>query len=178
VARKLIIAGFVVSFCFIAVYSRHEVLKHPNHNQMEYRIEQIRYANEKPEHGVELQLLKRKEERYAVYRTIDDPRKVELALRLLKQADWQDAKVQMDREPDYKLETIRTEAPFTYAVWLTPRRNLEIVIEGKSKYAKLSDKASRMLTEALDDSSYVRDREGDDHRPRYEPSKRRFEIEG
>ncbi|WP_127530098.1 hypothetical protein [Paenibacillus kobensis] len=179
-ARKWLGVVLVVSFCFIAIFSRHETVKQTNGKVRltEHRTSVVRYVNEEPEGGVELQLLKRDSERYNIYRTIDRPRQVEHALRVLKQADWMKAHVDMDRQPDYKIETIRADEPLTYDVWVTPRRNLEIVIEGKAKYVKLSDRTSRTLLDMFE-SQYESERDGqvEERRPRNNLDERNVEIE-
>ncbi|GFN30485.1 hypothetical protein [Paenibacillus xylaniclasticus] len=94
---------FVICFCLIAIFSKYEPADQSDRNVM------IRYEH----HDLEFQLLKRAGERYAVYGIIDQPYDVKRVQHILKQANWQAAKVQMEREPDFKIETVRAEEPLT-----------------------------------------------------------------
>ncbi|NIK70546.1 hypothetical protein [Paenibacillus sp. BK720] len=50
----------------------------------------------------------------------------------------------MSRQPDYKIRTINKDPTVsyeqaTYAIWLSPKKDrLEAVIEGQSKYGKMT----------------------------------------
>jgi hypothetical protein len=70
---------------------------------------------------------------------------------ILQHVSWENAKVSMSRQPDYKLNTINKDPtisyePVTYAVWLSPMKDLlEVMIEGQSKYGKLTKLDSSTL---------------------------------
>jgi hypothetical protein len=88
---------------------------------------------------------------YTVYKKIEDVETVNTVLDVLKHVSWKNAKVSMSREPDYKINTINIDPtvsyePVTYAVWLSPMKDLlEVIIEGQSKYGKLTLQDSTTL---------------------------------
>lgn len=82
---------------------------------------------------------------YKQIKEIKGKDKIETVLDLLLSANWENAKVSMHHPPNYKINNL-------YNIWITPQKNrLEIVIQGKSKYTKLSEKDSQTLYEIMTD---------------------------
>jgi hypothetical protein len=80
---------------------------------------------------------------YKRIKTIKEHSKIEAFYDLLVRADWENAQVSMTHPPDYKINNL-------YSIWLTPQMNrLEIVIDSKNKYTKLSEKDSNQLFELM-----------------------------
>jgi hypothetical protein len=80
---------------------------------------------------------------YKKVKTITKHDKIEAFYDLLVRADWKSTEVSMTHPPDYKINNL-------YFIWLTPqRKHLEVFIEGKSKYTKLSEKDSHELFEMM-----------------------------
>ncbi|UKS27992.1 hypothetical protein LOZ80_03335 [Paenibacillus sp. HWE-109] len=69
---------------------------------------------------------------------------------------WENAKVSMSRQPDYKILTFNvvltiSYKPVTYAVWLSPKKDiLEVIIEGQSKYGKVTKEEVKKLLSILE----------------------------
>ncbi|MEX1031382.1 MAG: hypothetical protein WDZ91_15265 [Paenibacillaceae bacterium] len=103
------------------------------------------------EQNLILHISKPEGQNYMVYKKIEDIETVNTIMNVLQNVSWENAKVSMSREPDYKINTINLDPtvsyePVTYAVWLTPMKDLlEIIIEGQSKYGKLSKQDSTTL---------------------------------
>ncbi|MED4019021.1 MULTISPECIES: hypothetical protein [Sutcliffiella] len=105
---------------------------------------QVNEANSKAE---EEKLLVEKrvgtEDKYEKFKEITDKEKVEKALNILKNADWENAKVKMAHPPDFRINN-------KYLIWLTPQKDmLEVIIQGENKYTKLSKKDSEVLYEII-----------------------------
>lgn len=76
---------------------------------------------------------------------IDEPEIVEQIEAVIRNANWKQAKVQMEREEDYRLD-IRGE---TLRLWITPNgKQIEAV--KNNHYSKLSEKDSQIILELLD----------------------------
>ena len=74
---------------------------------------------------------------------ISDTETINKVLSVLRNADWENAKVSMSRPPDFKINNL-------YDIWISPEKNrLEVVIEGESKYVILSKKDSQVLYEII-----------------------------
>ena len=78
-----------------------------------------------------------------------------MVLDILQNVSWENAKVSMSRQPDYKILTVNTDPtvsyePVTYDVWLSPNKDiLEVIIEGHSKYGKVSKVNTKELLSVL-----------------------------
>lgn len=76
---------------------------------------------------------------YQNSKTITDKESIKYVSTILENAPWEDASVSMTHPPDFKINNL-------YEIWIGPQKNsLEVVIEGKNKYAKLSEKDSKTL---------------------------------
>ncbi|WP_053365068.1 hypothetical protein [Bacillus sp. FJAT-27245] len=74
---------------------------------------------------------------------ITEQAKIDKVAEILEAADWEDAKMQMATQPDYKLNN-------HYFVWRGPGSgSLEIIIDGGNKYTKLSEEASAAMYEII-----------------------------
>ncbi|GMK37320.1 hypothetical protein PCCS19_03730 [Paenibacillus sp. CCS19] len=88
---------------------------------------------------------------YKVFRTIEEPAGVRKVSELLDKVRWENAIVSMSRMPDYKIRTENTDPNVSlvrnnYDFWLSPKGDyFEVVIEGFSKYGKMSPKDSMEL---------------------------------
>ncbi|CRK82264.1 hypothetical protein [Neobacillus massiliamazoniensis] len=72
--------------------------------------------------------------------------KIETVIDLFLSANWENAEVSMHRPPNFKINNL-------YDIWITPQKNrLEVVIRGKSKYTKLSEKDSQTLYKIMTDT--------------------------
>jgi|GEM_PF-2489640 len=106
--------------------------------------------------NIHLNLSKLEEQEHIVYKTITDKETVDTIIEIAQNVAWENAKVLMSRLPDYKIHTINTDRtisyePVTYALWITPQKGLlEVIIEGKSKYGKISEKDSSLLLSILE----------------------------
>ncbi|BBH24733.1 hypothetical protein Back11_60780 [Paenibacillus baekrokdamisoli] len=119
-------------------------------NQKEASHQQNPYQN------LNLHISRLEGQSYTVYKKIVDNETVKTVMSVLLDVPWENAKVSMSRQPDYKIHTINTDPaisyePVTYAVWLTPKKDrLEVIIEGKSKYGKMTKKDSEKLFSILE----------------------------
>ncbi|WHY85734.1 hypothetical protein QNH39_24530 [Neobacillus novalis] len=76
-------------------------------------------------------------------KNISDTETINKVLSVLRNADWENAKVSISRPPDFKINNL-------YDIWISPQNNrLEVVIEGENKYVKLSKKGSQVLYEII-----------------------------
>jgi hypothetical protein len=113
----------------------------------------VNVTSEDTKHKSELKLHVSKPEgqNYTVYKKIEDYETVKTVMDVLLNVSWENARVRMSHQPDYKIVTINTDptisyVPVTYAGWLSPKKDiLEVVIEGQSKYGKLTKKDSGTL---------------------------------
>ncbi|RED59396.1 hypothetical protein [Cohnella lupini] len=107
------------------------------------------------EQNLILHISKPEDQSYKVYKKIEDNETVQTLMNVLQNVSWENAKISMSRGPDYKIKTINIDRtisyePITYAVWITPMKDLlEIIIEGQSKYGKLSKQESTILLMTL-----------------------------
>ncbi|MFD0618268.1 hypothetical protein ACFQZR_12420 [Paenibacillus sp. GCM10027629] len=103
------------------------------------------------EQNLNLHLSKPEGQNYNVYKKVEDNETVKTVMDVLGNVQWENAKVSMSREPDYKINTINIDLtvsyePVTYAFWISPKKDiLEVIIEGQSKYGKLTKKDSAIL---------------------------------
>jgi hypothetical protein len=103
------------------------------------------------EHNLILHINKPEGQNYTVYKKIEDTETVKTVTDVLLNVSWENTRVRMSHQPDYKIVTINTDptisyVPVTYAGWLSPKKDiLEVVIEGQYKYGKLTKKDSATL---------------------------------
>jgi hypothetical protein len=108
------------------------------------------------EQNLILHISKPEGQNYTVYKKIEDIETVNIIMNVLQNVSWEKAKVSMSRQPDYKINSINTVPtisyePLTYAVWLSPKKDiLEVIIEGQSKYAKLTKIDSATLFKIIE----------------------------
>ncbi len=108
------------------------------------------------EQNVTLQVSKIENKNYTLYKKIKDLETVNTILNVLQQVPWKNAKVSMSHMPDYKIVAITSNPQVsyiqeTYDLWISPKQDLiEVIIEGKSKYGKLSKEDSTLLLKILE----------------------------
>ncbi|WP_442604137.1 hypothetical protein [Paenibacillus sp. KN14-4R] len=101
--------------------------------------------------NLNLHISKPEGQNYNVYKKVEDNETVKTVMDVLLNVQWENSKVSMSRQPDYKINTINTDLtvpyePVTYAIWISPKKDiLEVIIEGQSKYGKLAKKDSAIL---------------------------------
>ena len=67
------------------------------------------------------------EDLYEKSKEITDKEKVENALNILHNANWENAKVKMAHSPDFMINK-------TYLIWLIPQKDMfEVIIQGENK---------------------------------------------
>ena len=96
------------------------------------------------------------EDNYAHFKEITDEASVTKAKKILDSIRWENAEVSMAYPPHYKFRLAEeNEQPdLLYSLWISPNKDkVELVIEGKSKYAQLSKKKSARLYEAITDEN-------------------------
>jgi len=107
------------------------------------------------EQNLNLHISKPDRQGYSIYKKIDDYETVYMVLDILQNVSWNTAKVSMSRQPDYKILTVNIDPTVsyesvTYAVWLSPNKDtLEVIIEGYSKYGKVSKVNTKKLLSVL-----------------------------
>lgn len=80
---------------------------------------------------------------YKKTKKITDQDTIEAFYDILVRANWENAKVSMEHPPSYRINNL-------YDIWITPQHNqLEIIINGKNKYTKLTKKDSKLLFEMM-----------------------------
>jgi hypothetical protein len=104
---------------------------------------QVRNANVIPDVKT-LEILKNDgTDNYKQLKKISDTETINKVVSVLRNADWENAKVKMSRPPDFKINNL-------YDIWISPQKNrLEVVIEGESKYVILSKEDSQVLYEII-----------------------------
>jgi RNA polymerase-interacting CarD/CdnL/TRCF family regulator len=83
-------------------------------------------------------------------RTVSEEEEAKKAKKVLGEAKWQKAKMEMSRKPDYQFyfESNATDQAI-YRVWVTPDNSQLQVIRGTDEYAKLTQEQSDILHEVL-----------------------------
>ncbi|MCR2806653.1 hypothetical protein [Paenibacillus soyae] len=110
----------------------------------------------KNENNLNLYLSKPEGQNYTVYKKIEDIDTVKTVMDILLNVQWEKAKVQMSRHPDYKILTVNIDPTIsyeqvTYAVWLSPKKDkLEVIIEGQSKFGKVTEEDFKKLLSILE----------------------------
>jgi len=117
-------------------------------NQKEAPYEQISIPTPAP--TLNLHISKPDGQGYEVYKKIEDDETVQTVLDILSNVSWENAKVEMSRQPDYKILTMNIDRavsyePVTYAIWISPKKNIQVIIEGQSKYGKVIEADSKKL---------------------------------
>ncbi|MBP1993924.1 hypothetical protein [Paenibacillus eucommiae] len=83
---------------------------------------------------------------YKVYKKIEDSETVKIVRDALLNVPWNNAKVSMSRQPDYKIDMINNDPaisyePVTFDVWLSPKKDvLQVIIEGQSRHGSILKK--------------------------------------
>jgi len=141
--RKIMITGFLL-FSMIALVSCDE--NRPSFEQ-----------------NLTLHFSKPDGQEYSIYKKIEDNETVNTLLGILQNVSWENAKVSMSRQPDHKILTVNLDPtvsyePVIYAVWQSPKKDiLEVIIEGQSKYGKISKENTKVLLSALGTPWFLKD---------------------
>jgi len=122
-------------------------------NQREAPYDQIPISTPTP--TLNLHINKPDGQGYAVYKKIEDDETVQTVLDILSNVSWENVKIEMTRRPDYKMLTANIDRavsyePITYAIWISPKKNIEVLIEGQSKYGKVIEAESKKLLSILE----------------------------
>ncbi|MGZ9586034.1 hypothetical protein [Paenibacillus marinisediminis] len=141
--RKLFIAGLLLLILNIVVAC----------NQQEASKEVPKEVSF--EQNLNLHISKPEGQRYKVYMKIEDHETVKTVMDILENVPWENAKVEMIRQPDYQILTVNIDRtisyePVTYSVWLSPKKDiLEVIIEGHNKFGKVSKEDTKKLLSIL-----------------------------
>ncbi|WP_282942865.1 hypothetical protein [Paenibacillus sp. RC67] len=137
--KKLFIAGMLLFILLIVVAC----------NQKESSYEQnLNLRFNKP---INLLVSKAEGQGYTVYKKIEDNEAAKTILDILINVRWETAKVSMLGQPDYKIVSVNLDPtisykPVTYAIWLSPKKEiLEVIIEGQSKYGRITKEDTTKL---------------------------------
>ena len=90
---------------------------------------------------------------YEHFREVTDRKQVSTAIEIVKNADWQNSKVKMDRYADYQfqfpLKNGSQDKIASYLLWIAPNgKNVELVADSH-KYVRLTEQDSATLYEIL-----------------------------
>lgn len=102
-----------------------------------------------------LRISKPEGQNYIDYKKIDDIKTVKMVMDILINLQWEKVKVSMSRQPDYKIVILDIAPnnfyiPVTYSVWRSPKKDLlEVIIEDKSKYGKVTKEDFKKLLSIL-----------------------------
>lgn len=87
--------------------------------------------------------------KYEFYNEIKDSKEVQNAKNILNSIKWENAQVNMVHPPEYEFHFEDTKSKISgavYALWISPNKDkIELVIDGKAKYAQLSKENSEKL---------------------------------
>ncbi|HZG72056.1 MAG TPA: hypothetical protein VEY51_11030 [Chondromyces sp.] len=92
------------------------------------------------------------ENKYEHFKEITDNDKVQKANDILENIHWENAEVNMAYPPHYKFrfEGNYEQSELIYDLWISPNKDkIELVIEGESKYGRLSKSKSAKLFEII-----------------------------
>ncbi len=110
---------------------------------------------ENEEQSIKVQKLIGDEYNYEDFKEIINSEQVIKAKEVLNDIDWENAKVEMERPPDYRFgfqyknPDIEAKAVL-YELWISPNRDkVELVIDAESKYAQLDKNKSAILFEII-----------------------------
>ena len=92
---------------------------------------------------------------YPHFRGVSDAKLVSKAITILDEANWENAKVEMENPPHYKFNfnyannEIKSNRVI-YALWISPNKDkIELVMQGESKYVQLTKEKSAELFEII-----------------------------
>lgn len=90
------------------------------------------------------------ENKYEVFKDITYYEDVEKVKEILDMIDWENAKVEMVRPPDYRFSFPTLEAKgLAYSLWISSNATVEIIIYEEHKYSQLDEIKSTELIEIL-----------------------------
>lgn len=95
------------------------------------------------------------EDEYEDFKEVTDKEKVQLVKEILRDIEWEKAKVGMTHPADYRFffqfENTKLEAKSVlYELWISPKRDqVELVIDAESNYIQLNKDKSAELFEIL-----------------------------
>lgn len=90
------------------------------------------------------------ENKYEIFKDITNDEDVEKVKEILDMMDWENAKVEMVRPPDYRFSFLTPKAKgLVYSLWISPNSTVEIIIYGEHKYSQLDKSKSTELIEIL-----------------------------
>lgn len=91
------------------------------------------------------------EDKYEIFKVIDDKEKVNKGKEFIDDLDWEDAKVSMLRPADFRFSFPNLEAKvILYELWIGPNKDsVELVINAESKYVKLRKRKSKEIIDLL-----------------------------
>ncbi|GKU77990.1 hypothetical protein [Paenibacillus sp. L3-i20] len=141
--RRLLYAGLIMTLIFIVVGS--------NSNNHAYEGKELKQNQALDQSQIDklssiliLYFSKMEGISYTPEIKVEDSIAANEIINILHQSSWDDAKVLMSRQPDYKLRAINSDPysssySLTYSIWLSPKKDLlEVVIDHQSKYSKLT----------------------------------------
>lgn len=94
------------------------------------------------------------ENNYEDYKEIADAKKVSTARKILHNAKWTNAKVDMSREADYRFvfqyinPALEAKAAL-YSIWISPNQDTLEVVQGGNQYVHLNKDDSERLYEVI-----------------------------
>lgn len=109
----------------------------------------------KEEQNIEVQKRIGDENKYEDFKVITNSEQVQRVKGILENIDWENAKVEMIRPPDYRFafyyKNPKIEAKAVlYELWISPNKDkVELVINAESKYVQLDNNKSAELYEIL-----------------------------
>ncbi len=102
--------------------------------------------------GQNIEVKKRigEENEYEVYKEITNNEQVQKVKEILGDINWENAKVEMVRPPDYQFSFPNPEAKAVlYELWIGPNGTVQLVISASNKYSQLDKNKSAELIEIL-----------------------------
>lgn len=116
--------------------------------------------NDMTEHKISLQKRAGEENAFEDFKEITDKNQVRKAVDIVKNADWEKAKVKMERYADYQFQfpskNSSEDKIASYLLWVSPNgHNLELVTDD-DRYVKLTEQDSAGLYEILTGEELVK----------------------
>ncbi|MCM3690879.1 hypothetical protein [Neobacillus niacini] len=112
-------------------------------------------AIENEEQSIKVQKNLGNENNYEDFKEINQNERVKQVKEIVKDIDWENAKVSMVRPPDYRFgfqyknPNIEAKAVL-YELWISPNKDrVELVIDAESKYTQLDKETSAVLYELI-----------------------------
>ena len=138
---KNLIALIVIISFFIAGCS----------NAIESEEQNVEGKNIEVQQNIEVKKRIGNENKYEIYKEITNNEQVQKVKEILDDIDWENAKAEMVRPPDYKFSFPNPEAKVVlYSLWISPNNGtVELVISASSKYIQLDKNKSAELIEIL-----------------------------